>query len=264
MVTLIIVVYKTNKLLLQRFLKIVGNKYHLIIVNNSPDYNFDNFKISKKTTIIRTKNNGNGNGINVGLKKCKTKFALYLDTDIIISKKFIDKLLKMRTIKQEFAVLIPNSGNSKPKKKLTEMYTQEGSIMLFNLKKIKKVGLFDENFFLYFEEIDLFFRCKINDLKVYLISNLKFKHNKATSVTDDNGNVKKLRSWHYMWSMFYYYKKNFSYMCAIKKTFLLILKDIFMILIYVLLFDKIQMKKRFYRLYGVFASIVGLSSYLRP
>ena len=48
MVTLIIVVYKTNKLLLQRFLKIVGNKYHLIIVNNSPDYNFDNFKISKK------------------------------------------------------------------------------------------------------------------------------------------------------------------------------------------------------------------------
>ena len=64
--------------------------------------------------------------------------------------------------------------------------------------------------------------------------------------------------------MFYYYKKNFSYMCAIKKTFLLILKDIFMILIYVLLFDKIQMKKRFYRLYGVFASVFGLTSYLRP
>ena len=263
MVTLIIVVYKTNKLLLKRFLRLVGNKYPLIIVNNSSNYNFKSFKISKKTRIIKTKNNGNGNGINIGLKKCKTRFALYLDTDIIISKNFIDKLLNKRTIDKEFAVLIPNNGNTKSKKKLTETYTQEGSVMLFNLKKIKKIGFFDENFFLYYEEIDLFFKCKINNLKVYLISSLKFKHKKATSIIDDTGNVKKLRSWHYMWSMFYYYKKNYNFITAMKKTHVIILKDIVMILCYLILFNKKKTSERFYRLYGVFSAILGLKSFFR-
>ena len=43
----------------------------------------------------------------------------------------------------------------------------DGSCLLFDMKKIKKIGYFDENFFLYFEETDLIRRC-INNNKMFL------------------------------------------------------------------------------------------------
>ena len=40
-----------------------------------------------------------------------------------------------------------------------------------DINKIKKTSLFDEKYFLYFEEIDLFYQCKQNFIKVYFIKN---------------------------------------------------------------------------------------------
>ena len=62
--------------------------------DNSKNYNFSNLTISKKTTIIRSNNNGNGAGINLGLKNCKTNYALYTDLDIIFKSDFIKKFYK--------------------------------------------------------------------------------------------------------------------------------------------------------------------------
>ena len=82
MVTIIIVVYKSDKKKLLNILKKVPDKFHVIIVDNSLDYDFTKIKLSKKTQIIRSKNIGNGGGINLAVKKCKTKFAIYMDIDI--------------------------------------------------------------------------------------------------------------------------------------------------------------------------------------
>ena len=71
--TIILVVYKSDKNKLRDILKKIDNKYNIIIVDNSYNYNFENFKLSKKTRIIRSHNNGNGGGINTALKQCKTK-----------------------------------------------------------------------------------------------------------------------------------------------------------------------------------------------
>ena len=43
-----------------------------------------------------------------------------------------------------------------------------GAVMLFNNEKIKKIGFFDENFFLYFEDDDLCIRSK-EVLKIYYV-----------------------------------------------------------------------------------------------
>jgi len=263
MFSIILVTYKPNKKILQRILKKIGYKINVIIISNSKNYDLNDLKFSNKTRIIRSKNNGNGAGINLGLKNCTTNYALYLDTDIKFNNNFFKEFNYYLKKIKDFSILVPNHGNIKTKKPFLEKYEGEASIMLFNLKKFKNHNLFDENYFLYFEEQDLFHRCKKKRQKAYFVRDLNIKHLRGLSTAHSN-KISNLRSWHYMWSMFYYYKKNFSYVGAIKKTFLLILKDIFMILIYVLLFDKIQMKKRFYRLYGVSASIFGLTSYLRP
>ena len=91
MITVIIVVYHSNKEKLQSILNKVGTKYKIILVDNSTNYNFKDIKLTKKTKIIRSKNIGNGAGINLGLNKVNTKFAIYFDIDTIFKKNFLEK-----------------------------------------------------------------------------------------------------------------------------------------------------------------------------
>ena len=72
MLTIILVVYKTDRKKLKYILKQIDKKYPIIIVDTSTNYDFSNLKISKKTKIIRSNNIGQGAGINLGLKHCKT------------------------------------------------------------------------------------------------------------------------------------------------------------------------------------------------
>ena len=64
MISIILVVYKSDEKKLNKILKIIGNKYNIIIIDNSLNYNFKKIKLSKKTKIIRSVNKGNGAGIN--------------------------------------------------------------------------------------------------------------------------------------------------------------------------------------------------------
>ena len=262
MVTIILVIYKSDKQKLSKILKKIGNKFNIIIIDNSYNYDFSDIKISNKVKIIRSKNIGNGAGINLGLSKCNTKFAIYSDIDVEFKKDVINNLIKSAKKIKNFSVLIPNHGNIKSKKSSIKKFTGEASMMLLNKQMIKKIGLFDEKFFLYFEELDLFYRSKKHNLDVYFLTKIKIKHNRASSIKSID--TENLRQWHYMWSMFYFYKKNYSYLYGLKKIFLYLLKDILNLLISFLLFNIKDFKKRFYRIFGTICSLLGMGSFLRP
>ncbi|MBC8308189.1 MAG: glycosyltransferase, partial [Pelagibacterales bacterium] len=217
MLSIIIVGYKPEKKKLNKVLKIIGKNIKVIFINNSENYNLKNIKFSKNTVVLNSKNNGNGAGINLGIKNCKTKYALYLDIDVLFKKNFIKNFINFAKKNKDFAILVPNHGNLNSKKKKIEKYEGEASIMLFNLSKLEKIGFFDEKYFLYFEEQDLFFKCKKNNLKTFFIPSINIKHLRASSVSQNIENIHYLRAWHYMWSMFYFYKKNYSFIDAIKK-----------------------------------------------
>ena len=97
-------------------------------------------------------------------------------------------------------------------------------------------------------------------MNVYFLPLIKIKHEKATSIDS----LENLRSWHYMWSMFYFYKKNFSFMHATKKTFLFFVKDIIILIYSIIFFKKLVAQKRFFRVFGLMCSVFGTSSFLRP
>ena len=165
MLSVIIVAYRPDKVKLRKILKKIGKQTKIIIINNCKEYNLNDIKFSKKTKIIRSKNYGNGAGINLGLKNCKTKLAMYLDIDVEFKNNFIQKFINYSKKVKDFSVLIPNHGNLNSKKKRIEKYEGEASVMLFNIKKFRKTKIFDENYFLYFEVIDLFYNCKKMGLK---------------------------------------------------------------------------------------------------
>ena len=152
MLSVVLVVYKTDKKKLEYILKQIEKKYPIIIIDNSTNYNFSNIKISKKTRIIRSGNVGNGAGINLGIKHCKTNYVLYTDLDVILESNFIHKFNKFLIKNKDFAIIIPNNRNIRSKKSLIERYNEEGSVMLFNKKILNNTGFFDENFFLYLDQ----------------------------------------------------------------------------------------------------------------
>ena len=74
----------------------------------------------------------------------------------------------------------------------------------------------------------------------------------------------KLRSWHYMWSFFYYHRKNNGYFSALKNSIGKLLRSFFKMIFYSLT-NKTKNKILYkYRFLGVINSILGKKSWFRP
>ena len=68
-----------------------------------------------------------------------------------------------------------------------------------------------ENFKQY-EEDDLFFKYHHKNLDIILCKNIYIKHfGNSSSDKNYSHEIELNRNWHYMWSKFYYFKKNYSY-----------------------------------------------------
>jgi len=142
-----------------------------------------------------------------------------------------------------------------------------GCSMLINLKKFSDKEIFDKNFFLYFEEVDL---CKsvINkgenifsskDLKIH---HLGFKSSLEEGA-DEKVTLRNIREWHWMWSSFYFYKKNYNYIYAFYKMIGKLIKSIIKTVFYFATFQKNKKDKYLYRFLGLYNSFLNKPSHFR-
>ena len=139
--------------------------------------------------------------------------------------------------------------------------------MIINLNKFRNKRIFDENFFLYFEEFDLCKSVKKNGDKVYSSKDLKIHHLGLKSSIDENSknekSVNRLREWHWMWSSFYFYKKNYSFYFALRKMMGKFIKSFLKLIFYSLTFNKNEKEKYKYRFLGILNGILGRPSLFR-
>ena len=160
--TIVIVSFKSGDIL-HRCIKSIDKKYPIIIVENSQNIKLKEElekKYSNVECILPEKNLGYGAGNNLGIKNSKTKYVLTLNPDTILYENTISKLLEQANIIEDFALLGPkvvseteNLSNTESKIKAVNYI--KGFAIFFNKEKFINVGFFDENYFLYFEEIDL-------------------------------------------------------------------------------------------------------------
>ena len=110
-------------------------------------------------------------------------------------------------------------------------------------------------------------KVKKRNEKVYMCPDLKLDHLgwKGSFATDNNLEEEsdRLRNWHYMWSFFYYHKKNYGYMYAFTKSFSRLLRSIVRIIFYLITFNKKQRIIYTYRFLGLINSILLKKSYFR-
>jgi hypothetical protein len=151
MLTIIIVIYKTDKKKLQSISDKIDMNTHRNLGVNSLTYNFDGLSMSQNYGLLKGKNNGNGVPIKLALKKVKTEYSIYLDVDIFLEKNFFYKITNIAKKIKDFAILVPNHGNINSKFFFLEKYDGEAAVIFFNMSKLDKIGFFDENYFLYYE-----------------------------------------------------------------------------------------------------------------
>ena len=139
------------------------------------DHDIQNNK-SKISSILQRKFYYNFSKYNVGLSKAtnfliskvKTKYFLFTQADIKISKKSISALLSaFRQDKNIIfaAPVLKKSFSKATKAKFQYQNDLDASVMMCDTTKVKKLGFFDENFFLYWEDKDLMERVNKSNFK---------------------------------------------------------------------------------------------------
>ena len=288
--TIVIVTYKTNLDILENCLSSINKNIKILIIENS-DYFKNKKELENKFSNIKIlctgSNLGYGAGNNFGLKQTNTKYALILNPDIICSDDFflnVDKYLSgnvdfslIGSVYSEHTNYSPagffNNKDLKNAKFISEFNLYDvdwiaGHTILMDLEKFNKKELFDENFFLFFEELDLCKSIKDRNGKIYMSTNLKVNHLgwKSSFASDKKYEIEsiKLRNWHYLWSMFYYNRKNYGYFFALKKSLSRLFRSIVRIIYYSIKFDKKGIATYTYRFLGLINSILLKKSWYRP
>tara|TARA_B110000858_G_C17751367_1_gene449842 strand:- start:296 stop:1141 length:846 start_codon:yes stop_codon:yes gene_type:complete len=273
-VTVIILTHKSKKLVLD-FIKNLYKKFKIIIIDNSNDVSLKSIIYNNYPgiDIQLIPNNGYGNQANYGSKMVKTKYFLISNPDLtgINEAALLNFVSAAKKLDNKFSTLGPRFINANPKSHkqsindniITEMKFISGACMFFNKNNFDNLNGFDKNIFLYFEENDFCKRShKIN--KNYQINDIKVEHDAGNSVETKNDNEKvnqdNLRTWHFIWSKFYYFKKHYGFFFTIIYFIPIIIRINYRIILYKLKNDKDNVDKYKARRSGLYTSILGQKS----
>jgi GT2 family glycosyltransferase len=278
--SIVIVAFKSEEIL-EKCLKHVHQNNNIIVIDNSNNLNYKKIikkKYPKINYITSKKNLGYGTANNIGIKKSKNTDVLILNPDAIITKKNYKMLENYINKIKNYGILLPLIQNKKLetilKKKINKPQIANykdigkgyvsGCAMLINKKKLKNIHFFDEKIFLYKEETDLIKRCSDNNIKVYMLPKCYVKHIGTSSHNNSlNFQMELSRNWHWMWSNFYFYKKNFSFLYAFIKMSKNDFSSTFKIILYIFMNKKKYLIYK-HRLHGLVCSILNIKSYYRP
>ena len=170
----------------------------IIVDNNSTDGSQEFIKkyYPKFILVENKKNYGFARGNNIGFHKSKGKYVLFLNNDTVVSPSFLESLVDDLEKDSKIGCIQPQIRLTSEKDRLDQMgsyisfvgflyhygyrkkysektygkrreiFSAKGACIMFSSKLLKKIGLFDEDFFIFFEETDLCFRVWLSGYRV--------------------------------------------------------------------------------------------------
>tara|TARA_A100001234_G_C12629098_1_gene387379 strand:- start:83 stop:967 length:885 start_codon:yes stop_codon:yes gene_type:complete len=281
--TILIISYKSLEKL-NECIQTIGKNKKILVVENSNNIQIKN-ELEKKypncEVYLNNSNLGYSKASNIGFSKIKTDYALLLNTDIKISEEQINEIEKeVKNIGTRFILGSPLSDDLvdfNKNNKLDKYFDEEsldlnstnnstkvdlikGCSLVVNLKKFENRKVFDENFFFFFEEMDLCRNIKKRKEEIYVFNQIKIEHKSAQSLDESyNENYQNFRNWNYFWGRFYYFKKHYGYIYSLSKHTSKLIRFFFNMVRY-FLFSKTLYNKNKYRFLGLTNSIIGKKS----
>ncbi len=253
----------------------IGSNFKVVVVENSSKIKFKETLEKKYKNVecfLTGENLGYAKGNNYGISKVKTEYALILNPDAEIEGNTMNNFLALAGELKDFAIIGPakqNEFNSLAADRLEEDTFEvdklKGFAMFLNLNQFKDIGFFDDNFFIYLEEIDLCIRLKKLSKKIFLDKKIKIKHLGGSSHNKSiDFEMELSRNWHWMWSTFYFNKKHYGFLKALIKVSRKFFSSIIKMFFYTLIFNNKKRKIYFQRFSGLCNSILGKKSWYRP
>ncbi|MCF7795449.1 glycosyltransferase family 2 protein [Patescibacteria group bacterium] len=237
--SIIIINYKTLQLTKECLTSLFALKdkvnFEIIVVDNaSNDGSLEALKeeFNDKIKLIESKINlGFAKANNLAAKIARGEILFFLNSDTVITENIFTNNLELFSKDNNIGIISPSiyTGNNKEQDYYYGKFPTIINLLFKNKAKIKSnnkiiktnwvsgcslfikkdlfniINGFDENFFLYFEDIDL---CKrINDLKYKIIvnKNIKITHLGGKSIKEN-----KKRKKEYYKSQNYYFKKHYN------------------------------------------------------
>ena len=197
-ITILIVLYdETDEIIFKNLEKI--KNFKIIIVDNKGDKKLKNritekFEISKY--YLSNKNLGFSKGFNKALNFCKTKYVFIKNADCYIDEDNIIKLYDYIKNNQDCGIVSPtsydeynnlsyNSGKLPENENSNEILKVEGDVcvekvlgssMFIKMEDLQKVGMFNENLFIFFSDDELCKKIRGINKHVVQIYNSKCIH----------------------------------------------------------------------------------------
>ena len=274
-ITIILITYKSDVFLFE-FIKKIPHNFHVIIIENSNNHKMkeDIEKCYSNIDVYLRENNGVGSALNYAVKRIKTKYFLQISPDINFN--FNDILIftdLAKKLNDKFAAIGPKFLYVKKKshKQISENAEYDsidsihGSCMFINKECYNKIGGFDENYFLYFEETDYCYRGKKLGYKSYQVNKSKVQsRGRSVDLGNDKEKISNILHWHFIWSNFYFNKKKYGKLISLLIFLPTMIRIIFKISLNKVIKNKKQLNKYKIRYDGLINSIKGNKSSLRP
>jgi N-acetylglucosaminyl-diphospho-decaprenol L-rhamnosyltransferase len=247
-ITFVITTFKSEKVIFDCLSELPSVSPKIIIENSGNNIlktNLEN-KFQNLECFIMNENIGYGKANNFGISKSKTNYIFIINPDTLFSKKNLNLFLS-KLEKENFSIASVLEDHDKRENTFNgndvkEVNHVKGFAMLLN-KENMFGKYFDENFFLYLEEIDLCWNVKKSGGRIILV-NIRIKHKGGRSHGNkEDLEIEKSRNWHWMWSKFYFFKKHYGFLIAFIKTFPIFLSSFFK---YVFYFFTLNKKKRIF------------------
>ena len=274
-ITFVIVSFKSSHII-EKCIRSINSSIKIIVVENSDNIEVKNYlenKFLNVEVIIAKENLGYGRGNNLGISKVNTQYAFILNPDAALEENSLKELYKAKLIlNDDFAILAPNllnnygyflNENNNSQDEILEVDYVKGFAMLINLKSINFDKIFDENFFLFLEEIDLCKRIKNEGKRIFIIQKSKVRH-LAKQASENSLNIELCRNWHWMWSLFYYNYKHFGILTAYRITISKFFSSIVKLLVALIFLNKKDFLIHYYRLNGLMNAFLRKPAWLRP
>ncbi|MDP2927750.1 MAG: glycosyltransferase [Candidatus Omnitrophota bacterium] len=185
------------------------NKFEVIVLDNgSTDGSVRFIKNKyKKTTVIVNKVNNYCQACNLGIVKAKGEYVVLLNNDVVVKKRWLIELIKViksdnsigavtskllnddDTVQSAGLLTLPNfywdeRGAGKKGREynsIVEVDAVSGACVLYRRSALDQVGLLDENFVMFGEDVDLSLRLKKRGWKLVYVPKSMAYHKKHGS-----------------------------------------------------------------------------------
>jgi len=278
--SIVILTFKSEQVI-DKCLKSLDQNIPIIVVENSDNQAFKDSLESKYKNlkcILSNSNLGFGAGNNIGIKASKTEYVLILNPDSTLEPDTLDELFLASEKLKDFSILspicsdvnFPNYGMFGKKVYVREKNSPfkvdyvDGYAVILNKKKFKD-KVYDEKMFLHLDSLDLCLRINRSGGSIFVVPSSKINHEGGKSVNRKYfEEVELSRNWHWIWSKFYYNKKNFGFLKAMTECFPSFISSIFKFLFYTITNNTFKKKIYFNRSSGFYNAFIGKPSWYRP